>query len=475
MPDKKAPPARILVVDDETAARSALTELLREEGYEVQSAGDGFKAIGRLDDWRPDIVITDLKMPGMDGIQLMEKVRERIPDISVVVMTAFGTVESAVEAVKQGADDYLTKPLHLGQLLLVVERVLSHRALRAEAERLRDELARRDGNEEIDYDNLIGRSRPFRDMMNLVEQVAPSDASVLLVGENGTGKETVAVTLHTLSNRGKGPFVPVHCASMSEETLDRELFGYEPGAFAGAAERREGRFVQARGGTLFLDEVADLPMATQAKVLRALQEGAIERVGGTESVPIDVRLVAASDRELHDEVQAGAFREDLFYRLNVICVRVPTLRERRDDIPLLALHFLKRHARQSGKAVTGFAERALGVLLNFDWPGNITQLENCIEHAVVLARGEEIEPRELPRELMSSGRSVDEIPSVPGASLRELERYAILKTLEHVGGSTSKAARILGISPRKIQYRLNEYREEDATAQSGVRTAVRAK
>jgi DNA-binding NtrC family response regulator len=463
MSDKKKAQSRILVVDDETAARSALTELLREEGYEVQSAGDGFKALGKLDGWTPQIVITDLKMPGMDGIELMEKLRERIADVSVVVMTAFGTVESAVEAIQQGADDYLTKPLHLGQLLVVVERVLEHRALRQETERLRDELARRDGVEqEVDYDNLIGRSRAFRDMMNLVEQVASSDASVLLVGENGTGKESVAVALHELSPRKAGPFVPVHCASMSEEMLERELFGYEAGAFAGAAERREGRFVQAAGGTLFLDEVADLPMATQAKLLRALQEGAIERVGGTESVTIDVRLVAASDRELHDEVQAGAFREDLFYRLNVICVRVPTLRERRDDIPLLAMHFLKRHTRANGKSLNGFTERALGVLLNFDWPGNITQLENCIERAVVLARGEEVEPRELPRELMSSGRAGAEMPTVPGASLRELERYAILKTLEHVGGSTSKAARILGISPRKIQYRLNEYREEDA-------------
>ncbi|PRQ05328.1 Transcriptional regulatory protein ZraR [Enhygromyxa salina] len=464
MSDKSKAPARILVVDDETAARSALTELLREEGYEVQSAGDGFKALGRLDAWNPEIMVTDLKMPGMDGIQLMEKARERSSDISVVVMTAFGTVESAVEAIQQGADDYLTKPLHLGQLLVVVERVLEHRALRQETERLRNELARRDSFEQqTEYDNLLGRSRAFREMMSLVEQVASSDASVLLVGENGTGKESVAVTLHELSKRREGPFVPVHCAAMTEDMLDRELFGYEAG-YGGATDRREGRFVQAAGGTLFLDEVADLPMPTQAKILRALQEGTIERMGGSEQVPIDVRLLAASDRELHDEVQAGAFREDLFYRLNVICVRVPTLRERRDDIPLLAMHFLERHTRASGKPVNGFTERALGVLLNFDWPGNITQLESCIERAVVLARGDEVEPRELPRELMSSGRSGDEMPSVPGASLRELERFAILKTLEHVSGSTSKAARILGISPRKIQYRLNEYREEDAAA-----------
>lgn len=454
--------ARILVVDDETAARSALTELLRDEGYEVQSAGDGFKALGRMDGWTPEIVITDLKMPGMDGIQLMDKARQRVPGVSVVVMTAFGTVESAVEAIQQGADDYLTKPLHLGQLLVVVERVLEHRALRAETERLRDELARREGgDEDTEVAGLVGRSRAFRDMTSLVEQVAGSDASVLFVGENGTGKESVAHALHRLSGRSEGPFVPVHCASMSEEMLERELFGYEAGAFAGASERREGRFVQAQGGTLFLDEVADLPMATQAKILRALQEGAIERIGGSESVPVDVRLVAASDRELHEDVQAGSFREDLFYRLNVICVRVPTLRERRDDIPLLAMHFLKRHSRANAKPIDAFTERALGVLLNFDWPGNITQLENCIERAVVLARGEEIEPRELPRELMTTGRSRDSMPTIPGASLRELERFAILKTLEHVGGSTSKAARILGISPRKIQYRLNEYREED--------------
>ena len=464
---KKLPSARILVVDDETAARSALTELLREEGFEVQSAGDGFKAIGRLDGWTPDIMITDLKMPGMDGIQLMDKVRAQIPEISVVVMTAFGTVESAVEAIQHGADDYLTKPLHLGQLLVVVERVLEHRELRAETQRLRDELARRDSerrDEAAVVGGLVGRSRAFREMISLVEQVATSDASVLLVGENGTGKESVAHALHQLSERAKATFVPVHCGSLSPDMLERELFGYEAGAFAGAAERREGRFVQAKGGTLFLDEVASLPVATQARILRALQEGAVERIGGTESVAIDVRLIAASDRDLHEEVQAGRFREDLFYRLNVICVRVPTLRERRDDIPLLAMNFLKRHGRSNGKTLTGFTERALGVLLNFDWPGNVTQLENCIERAVVLARGDEIEPRELPRELMTSGRSSDEMPHVPGASLRELERFAILKTLEHVGGSTSKAARILGISPRKIQYRLNEYREEDAAA-----------
>ncbi len=469
---KKQIRGRILIVDDESGARLALAELLRDEGFEVQSAGDGFKALGRLDNWTPDLVLTDLKMPGVDGIQLMQKVRERFPEMPVVVMTAFGTVESAVEAIKQGAADYLTKPLHLGHLLVIVDRVLDRRALEIEAQRLRDELAKRDvddDNEQAAATRLIGRSRPFKTMMNLVEQIASSDASVLFVGENGTGKERVAQTLHQLSPRREGRFIAVHCAAMNEEMLERELFGYEAGAFAGANERREGRFVQAAGGTLFLDEVASLPAATQTKVLQALHEGTIERIGGTEAIPVDIRLVAASVTDLQEEVQAERFREDLFYRLNVICIRVPTLRERNEDIPLLAMSFLRSHARSNGKGIHGFNERALGVLLHFDWPGNITQLENCIERAVVLARGDEIEPRELPRELMVSGRPSDEAPHVPGASLRELERFAILKTLEHVGGSTSKAARILGISPRKIQYRLNEYREEDATPPSRAR------
>lgn len=447
--------ARILVVDDEPGARSALTELLREEGYDVHAAADGFKALGRLDGWRPDLVLTDLKMPGMDGVELMTKVRERVTDVGVVVMTAFGSVESAVQAMREGADDYLTKPLHLGHLLVVIERVLQHRTLRRDAERMRQALG---GDAIPETEGMVGRSKPFRDLLDLIKQVAESDASVLITGEIGTGKHLVAQVLHETSSRGERPFVSVNCSAPSESLLEVELFGRtEPDGSA-----RSGRLEQAEGGTLFLEEVADMPGPVQVKLLSFIQDGSYEPVGGGTRHRVNVRVVAASNRDLHSEVQNGRFREDLYYRLNVISLRVPTLRERREDISLLATHFLQTHVKKSGKAIQGFSERALGVLVNFDWPGNIRQLENAVERAVVLSDESEIEPRHLPRSLMMGQRPGDELPQVPGATLRELERFAILKTLEHVGGSTSKAARILGISPRKIQYRLNEYRDAES-------------
>ncbi len=462
MADQQTNMKRVLVVDDEGGARSALTELLREEGYEVRSAGDGFKALGRIDGWIPDVLITDLKMPGMDGIELMEKIREQVEQLPVIVMTAFGSVESAVDAIHQGADDYLTKPLHLGQLLVVLGRVLEHRELKAEADRMRSELEQRGGDTEAS--GLIGRSKPFRDLIELAEQVADSDASVLITGESGTGKEVVARALHQWSGRSDQPFIALNCAALAEGVLESELFGHAKGAFTGANAARAGRFKQADGGTLFLDEIAEIPAPIQVKLLRFLQEQKFEPVGSNETESVDVRIVAATNKDLHEEVAAGRFREDLFYRLNVINLRMPTLRERREDVPLLATYFLEKYARKNHKTILGFNERALGVLLNSDWPGNIRQLENCIERAVVLCRGQEIEPRHLPRELMLGMRPTDELPQIPGATLRELERFAILKTLEHVGGSTSKAAKILGISPRKIQYRLNEYREQDPSS-----------
>jgi two-component system response regulator HydG len=449
---------KILVVDDEAGARTALGELLREEGFDVRSAADGFKALGRIDGWAPEVLITDLKMPGMDGVELMDKIRERVPELPVIVMTAFGSVESAVEAIHRGADDYLTKPLHLGQLLVVIHRVLDHHRLRAEAERMRQELA---GQDRGPGAGLIGRSKPFRDLVELARQVADSDASVLITGESGTGKELIARALHDWSGRRDGPFVALNCAALAPGVLESELFGHAKGAFTGATSARIGRFQQADHGTLFLDEIAEIPAALQVKLLRFLQEQRFEPVGSNDTVSVDVRIVAATNKDLHAEVAAGRFREDLYYRLNVINLRVPTLRERREDIPLLAVHFLEKLAAKNHKSILGFNERALGVLLTFDWPGNIRQLENCIERAVVLCRESEIEPRHLPRELMQAMRPSDELPQIPGATLRELERFAILRTLEHVGGSTSRAARILGISPRKIQYRLNEYREQD--------------
>jgi DNA-binding NtrC family response regulator len=451
---------RILVVDDEPSARSALTELLREEGYQVRSAGDGYKALGQLENWTPDLVITDVKMPGMDGIELMRKIRDRFEAVGVVVMTAFGSVENAVEAMHKGADDYLTKPVHFPELLVVVKRVLDHYALRRENDDLRSRLED-DGDADPGELEWIGASKPSRELIGLVKQVADSDASVLILGESGTGKELVARALHEWGNRKDGPFVSLHCAALAEGVLESELFGHEKGAFTGAGATREGRFKKADGGTLFLDEIGDIPPATQVKLLRFLQERKFERVGSDETIAVDVRVVAATHRDLYKDVQEGRFREDLYYRLNVITLRVPTLRQRREDLPALAMHFLQKYARKNRKFIRGFNDRALRVLLNYDWPGNIRQLENTVERAVVLCQGREIEPKHLPREIMGATRPTDEIPQVPGTSMAELEKFAILKTLEHVRGSTSKAAEILGISPRKIQYRLAEYRDSD--------------
>jgi two-component system response regulator HydG len=336
-------------------------------------------------------------------------------------------------------------------LLLVVERLLERQALRRENERLRDAL-QGSSSDEVGW---VGSSKPSRELMSLVKQISGSDASVLVLGESGTGKELVARAVHHWSSRSEGPFVAVPCAALGEPMLETELFG-------DGTEDRKGRFVEAAGGTLFLDDVGEIPLATQVRLLSVLQDHA----GGADHL----RVIAASSQDLHREVLAGRFREDLYYRLNVITLRVPTLRERREDIPLLAMHFLKRHAAKNHKYIRGFSDRALGVLLGFDWPGNVRQLEAGIERAVVLCQGREIEPKELPREFMQPQRASDETPKIPGATMAELERYAILKTLEHVGGSTRRAAEILGISTRKIQYRLNEYRERDP---SGVPAVVR--
>ncbi len=449
--------ARVLVVDDESSARSALTELLREEGYEVQSAADGYKALGRVDGWEPDVVITDVKMPALGGIELMTKLRERMPDVAVIVMTAYGSVEGAVEAMHLGADDYLSKPVHLPQLLVVLRRVLAHRGLQKEARSLRSALAAR---EDDSTGGMIGQAKALRDLLDLARQVADAPVSVLVAGEAGTGKQLLARLLHQWSGRRSGPLVSVKCGALGDPAAgERELFGHVD---AGVVVR-EGRVREAEGGTLVLADVDALSLAAQARLLRLLTEHRCERVGVGEPVGADLRVVATTSKDLERLVKAGKFREDLYYRLGVVSLRTPSLRERRDDVPLLAMHFLRRSAARARKPVVGFSERALGVLLGSDWPGNIRQLEHYVERAVVMCRGTEIEPRDLPRDLMGRGRGDDATPQVPGASLRELERHAILRTLEHVGGSTSKAAKILGISPRKIQYRLNEYR----TAPSG--------
>src|SRR3984957_1969580 len=438
---------RILIVDDEANARAALGESLREEGYATETAADGFKALGKLEEFAPDVILTDLKMPGLDGIAFMEKARTAAPTSVFVVMTAFGTVTSAVEAMKKGAENYLLKPLDPNALGAVVDRAMEKARLRQEAQRLRDRLRERNA-----FSHIVTGDPKMHAMLELVAQVGPSKASVLLTGESGTGKELVAEAIHLASPRAKAPFVRLHCAALSEALLESELFGHERGAFTGAVARREGRFKQADGGTLFLDEIAEISPAIQVKLLRFLQERTFERVGGNETLKVDVRVIAATNRDLRAEVAAGHFREDLYYRLNVVNLEMPPLRARPSDLVPLATHFLLRFARENGKAVDGFADDAIERVGAYRWPGNVRELENVMERAVVLCDGPKLTAKHLP---MGVGASARTSVRVPGSTLEEIERHAILATLEACGGRTAQAAQMLGVSIRKIQYRVN--------------------
>jgi DNA-binding NtrC family response regulator len=443
--------ANILVVDDEAAARTALAELLRAEGYAVETAADGFKALGRLGTFEPDLVLTDFNMPGLDGVELMQKLKEHDPELPVILMTAFGAVETAVSAMQKGAADYLLKPLNLDELVIVLERALERVRLRRETTELRSRLEQR-----YSFENIVGASPEMQQVFKSIAQIAPSRATVLLSGESGTGKELVAAAIHHRSPRATGPFVRLHCAALAETLLESELFGHERGAYTGAERKREGRFEQANGGTLFLDEVGEISMSTQVKLLRVLQEREFERVGGNQTLHVDVRVIAATNRDLKALVADGKFREDLYYRLNVINLTLPSLRQRPSDVPALAMHFLKRYAEENEKTVKSISDAALALLAAHSWPGNVRELENVIERAVVIAEGDTLEAHHLPPELSAVSRRGGP-PAIPGATMDELERYAITKTLEAVGGSTSRAADILGISVRKIQYKLQEY------------------
>jgi DNA-binding NtrC family response regulator len=441
---------RVLIADDEVNARTALVELLREEGYTVESAADGFKALGKLAEFAPHVVLTDLKMPGMDGIELLSKVREHDAGTAVIVMTAFGAVETAVGAMRAGARDYLTKPINVGELSVVLQREMEQVHLRAEAGLLRARLAER-----YRFENIVGNAAVMQEVFKTVAQVAGARASVLITGESGTGKELIAAAIHERSPRAKGPFVKLHCAALAESLLESELFGHERGAFTGAQARRDGRFFQANGGTLFLDEIGEISQAVQVKLLRFLQERAFERVGGNETISVDVRIIAATNRDLTQMVADGKFREDLFYRLNVINLEMPALRARPSDVPLLAMHFLRKYAAENGKQIAGFSTEALERLTGYRWPGNVRELENVVERAVVLTSSGDITGADLPPNLIpAKDRGAIQIP---GATLDEIERYAITKTLESTGGSTGAAAEILNISVRKVQYKLHEY------------------
>ncbi len=457
---------RILVVDDEVNARAALAELLRDEGYEVETAADAFKALGKVEAFAPDVVLTDLKMPGMDGVELVTRLAATEQPPAMVVMTAFGAVQSAVAAMRAGALDYLTKPLDFEELLVVLDKVSRHHALVREAAQLRARLRDR-----VAPSSIVGDGPAMQRVFEVVDQVAPSRASVMLTGESGTGKELIASAIHQRSPRAAGPFVKLHCAALAESLLESELFGHERGAFTGAVGRRDGRFSQADGGTLLLDEIGEISPAIQVKLLRFLQEHEFERVGGDQTIRVDVRIIAATNRDLAKEVAAGRFREDLFYRLNVVAIELPPLRDRRDDIPALAQFFLQRCAAANGKAIDAFDPACLAALREHDWPGNVRELENAIERAVVMTTGTVLEARHLPPSVRPSAPrdAVAGAPPIPGSTMAAIERFAITRTLEATGGSTSKAAEVLGLSTRKIQYRLHEYNQAPRSETAAVR------
>jgi len=443
---------RVLVVDDEAGARKALKDLLSTQGYEVDLAGDGVAALERIADLPPDVVVTDLDMPKMGGMKLLKELHERDGDLPVIVVTSASELGSAVAAMRAGAADYITKPVDFDTLLLAVERAIEHRNVRVENENLRRQIREKHGE---GIQGLLGASPAMQTVYRMVKQIAPSRATVLITGESGTGKGELARAIHSLGPRAQKPFVAVHCASLAQTLLESELFGHEKGSFTGAERRRVGRFEQAHEGTIFLDEVGEIPSATQVKLLTVLQDRQFERVGGNESVKVDVRIVAATNRDLAADVAAGRFREDLYYRLNVVHVDMPPLRFRGGDILVLAEHFLRRFALENHKQIDAFTDRARTKIRNYRWPGNVRELENAVERAVVLCEGDVIEEQHLPHGSSTSPK-FDGI-QVPGATMAELERFAILKTLEAADGSTVRAADILDISVRTVQYRLHQY------------------
>ena len=450
------PRGRILIADDEEAARRSLAQILTEDGFQVALASDGEDALRLVAQESPDVLLTDLRMPVMDGHELLTRVHQAYPDVTVVIMTAHGTIASAVRAVRDGAEDYLTKPINVEDLELLLERILKRNRLLAETRFLRERV-----DDKYRFENIIGRSSEMMEVFRLVEQVAPTQASILITGDSGTGKELIAQAIHQRSPRRDAPFVKVSCAALPETLLESELFGHERGSFTGALARRAGRFEIAAGGTIFLDEIGDIPSSMQVKLLRFLQERQFERLGGNQTLTVDVRVITATHRDLPAMIGEGKFRDDLYYRLNVIEIPLPPLRTRVQDIPLLVDFFIKRFAAMNDKEVTRVTDDTLAALMTYRWPGNVRELEHAIERAVILSRAPEIDLQLFPALPKSETPQQPSLgPSVPGATLEEIERDAILRTLEAVGGSTSRAAAILKISARTIQYKLKQYRAD---------------
>ncbi|MBL8617369.1 MAG: sigma-54-dependent Fis family transcriptional regulator [Deltaproteobacteria bacterium] len=478
-PAARARAARVLVVDDDQAVRSALTVNLQKAGYAVATAARGEEALDAVAEEEPDVVISDVRMPGISGEDLLSRLRAGWPDLPVILMTGHGSVASAVAAMRTGAADYLIKPVRKDELLVVLERALQNRALRREVEDLRAELGGRG-----DFEGMVGQSSAMQRVYALVRSVAPTDALVLVTGPTGTGKELVSRALHARSSRAAGPMLALNCGALPQGLLESELFGHEKGAFTGAVRRHQGKFEQADRGTLMLDEIGEIPHSTQVLLLRVLQSGELQRVGGSDTVRVDVRVVAATNRDLREEVRLGRFREDLFYRLNVFHIDVPALRERRDDIPLLAEHFLRRYAMKHRRVVRGIHPDALVRLVAWDWPGNVRELEHTVERAVLVEPGAELSEASLPDMIRAARAPVAVLseptpapvdapapapraaPSSPApspaqagpldlhAALEAYERQLLCEALDAEGGVQARAARRLGISKSNLSYRL---------------------
>ncbi len=439
------PKGRILIVDDELVVRDSLQKWFDSEGYETGAAPGGREALTAIQEKQWDLALLDIKMPGMDGMDLQKKLREVDPELIVVIMTGYASVETAVQALKAGAYDYITKPIDPDELVHLVSNALGHKRYRRELERLRENL-----QEIYPETKLIGNSPPMRRVLELIEMVAPTDTTVLIFGESGTGKELVARAIHAASPRRHMPMVVIHCGALTETLLESELFGHERGAFTGAQYRKKGKFEVADGGTVFLDEISDISLKTQTDLLRVLQEKEISRVGGTQSIKVDFRCVAATNRSLEEVVKAGTFRPDLYYRLKVFAIDLPPLRDRREDIPLLAGHFLKKLATAMNKPVPALSAQALELLLSYGWPGNVRELENAIERALVIGRGPEIQPADFPFQLQPSALA-------NGHTLGEIERSHIERVLKETEGNLSRAARILDIDRTTLYNKLRRY------------------
>ncbi len=453
----------ILIVDDEKNTRDGLQRALRRE-YRVATAESGDSALALMAVEPPDILLTDLRMPGMDGLTLVQRALARHPDLVCLLLTAYGSVETAVEAMKRGAYDYLTKPVNLDELELVLKRALRSQRVESENANLHEQL-----DDKYGVENIIGNSPAMAQLFDTIRQAAPTQATVLVQGESGTGKELVAHAVHRLSDRARGPFVAVHCAALSMNLLESELFGHEKGSFTGALSRRKGRFELADGGTLFLDEISEIDASIQVKLLRVLEERTFERVGGDETIETDIRLITATNKDLKTLVKEGKFREDLFFRLDVVNITLPPLRERVGDVPMLCSHFLEEFSASNNRKIDGITPDAITILSSYSWPGNVRELRNTMEKMVVLGRGERLSARDIPaniREAVKASGPAVVLPSGDtmhgGDSLAATEQRMIMATLKKLNGNRTKAAEELGISRRTLHRKLKQYEERDA-------------